>query len=206
MGPLSHPGRVNKGVGKLGGAGRRGTHTHLLGDCDRPQTRPVDLAKLGSARRGAQAGEARVGSPTFWGPEVACTARTEVKGAGRNTLGKNLIPEATLGGYLHTWGGNLHGGDTPDPVQRSGLSRPWGALARESARRKTPRRHNFAETDRSISVAVPAPPPGRRARRGIAGDNERLFCPPTHPFWGSFFGRATLSFRGRPVVGANSLA
>ena len=137
MGPLSHPGGFNKGVGKLGGAGRRGTHTHLLGDCDRPQTRPVDLAKSGSARRGAQAGEARVGSPTFWGPEVACTARTEVKGAGRNTLGK-FDPRGNIaGGYLHTWGGNLHGG-TPGPRAAFRVESALGrAGARERAAKNT---------------------------------------------------------------------
>ena len=137
MGPLSHPGRVNKGVGKLGGAGRRGTHTHLLGDCDRPQTRPVDLAKSGSARRGAQAGEARVGSPTFWGPDSRVHGTDGGKGRGEEHAWKSLIPEATLGGYLHTWGGDLHGG-TPGPRAAFRVESALGrAGARERAAKNT---------------------------------------------------------------------
>ena len=134
--------------------------------------------------------------------------------------GENLKLEENWGGEYQHGGVICTRGGTRPPCSVSGsASNPSRRAGAESARRETPSRHNFVETNWPTSVAVSAPPPGRGALGRGSGDDLRVnFAhPPT--LWrereigagsgchawvmlpGPFAGRAALQLRSRRTLG-----
>ena len=141
-----------------------------LGDCDRTQTRKLVWVK--TRAQPARRLEDGAWSPDAGDHDATWTVRAElVKCAGRPTLGQDGSSEKWGGGNM-PWGGDLHEGGHPDPVQRfAGSDQPRGVAGRIHRR---PAKNCFTtilwrRIDRSRTV-IPVPPPGRRARRGVSGD------------------------------------